>query len=183
MSLNQSKLETRKDFYKLLASMGAKVGCEIGVKGGANAKVMLDVIPDLMLYLVEPYFDYDDVDFKRGQRAHNLNMLEAMTRLNRKKMAYNIRWIFAKSEDAHREIPDGSLDFVYIDGNHDYDYHMMDLILYTRKVKPGGIISGHDYNFPGLRTATNDFARWHKLGPIQTTGKETNITFYFNKGE
>ena len=186
MSSNQSrhiiKLQTRRDFYKYLAKLGVKTGCEVGVKAAANACDMLTRIPDLQLYLVEPYCDYDGVDFKRGQRAHNINMLEAVNRINKKKFAYNIRWIFEKSEDAHRKIPDESLDFVYIDGNHDYDYHMLDLILYSRKVKPGGIISGHDYNFPGLCAATNDFARFHKYKPIYLTERDTNITFYFFKG-
>ena len=43
------------------------------------------------------------------------------------------------------EIPKRSLDFVYIDANHLYGYAAMDLQFWSRKVKRGGIIAGHDY--------------------------------------
>jgi FkbM family methyltransferase len=37
------------------------------------------------------------------------------------------------------------LDFVYIDARHDYTSVINDLAAWTEKVKPGGIIAGHDY--------------------------------------
>ena len=37
------------------------------------------------------------------------------------------------------------LDFVYIDGNHQYDYVINDIKLSLKKLKKNGIISGHDY--------------------------------------
>ena len=50
------------------------------------------------------------------------------------------------SKQAEKKIKDCSLDFVFIDANHLYDYVKTDIILYKKKVKPGGIIAGHDYN-------------------------------------
>ena len=38
-----------------------------------------------------------------------------------------------------------SLDFVYIDANHAYDYVKEDIELWYPKVKKGGILMGHDY--------------------------------------
>ena len=49
------------------------------------------------------------------------------------------------SADAAKMVPDGSLDFVYIDGNHGYDAVLDDLMAWTPKVKEGGFIAGHDY--------------------------------------
>ena len=48
-------------------------------------------------------------------------------------------------QDAVKDIEDSSLDFVHIDGDHSYDFVMQDIILWGRKVRIGGIISGHDY--------------------------------------
>lgn len=41
-------------------------------------------------------------------------------------------------------IPDGSLDFVYIDGNHSEEYVRQDIRLWWPKVKIGGMLAGHD---------------------------------------
>ena len=42
-----------------------------------------------------------------------------------------------------------SFDWVYVDGNHLYDYVRSDLALYDPKVKPGGLIAGDDYGDAG----------------------------------
>jgi hypothetical protein len=46
-------------------------------------------------------------------------------------------------------IADGSLDMVYIDADHTYENGRNDILLWTKKVREGGIISGHDYNPAG----------------------------------
>jgi hypothetical protein len=40
---------------------------------------------------------------------------------------------------------DNSLDYIYIDGNHDYDHAKQDLKLWWPKLRPGGLMAGHDY--------------------------------------
>ena len=47
--------------------------------------------------------------------------------------------------DALANFPDGSLDFVYIDGAHDFKNVAMDVCEWVKKVRPGGIFFGHDY--------------------------------------
>ncbi len=49
------------------------------------------------------------------------------------------------SSQAAKLFPDGSLDFIYIDANHKYDYVKEDIELWWPKLKSGGMISGHDY--------------------------------------
>ena len=51
----------------------------------------------------------------------------------------------ATSEIASDMFNDNSLDFVYIDANHAYDYVVQDIELWYPKVKKGGFICGHDY--------------------------------------
>lgn len=49
------------------------------------------------------------------------------------------------SEDAARRIEDGMLDFAYIDARHDEQSVTGDLSRWFAKVRPGGILAGHDY--------------------------------------
>jgi len=51
----------------------------------------------------------------------------------------------ATSEIASNMFEDNSLDFVYIDANHAYDYVVQDIELWYPKVKEGGYLCGHDY--------------------------------------
>jgi len=44
---------------------------------------------------------------------------------------------------------DQSLDFVFIDAQHDYESVKKDILAWMPKVRPGGIIAGHDYNHTG----------------------------------
>lgn len=53
--------------------------------------------------------------------------------------------IQAKSEAALARFDDGVFDWVYIDTDHSYQLTSLELDLCCRKVKPGGIIAGHDY--------------------------------------
>jgi predicted O-methyltransferase YrrM len=65
-----------------------------------------------------------------------------------------------KSSDAVSQFEDGTIDFIYIDGNHQYDFVKKDLELYVPKIKSGGIISGHDYGgptTPGVTRAVDEF--------------------------
>ena len=47
----------------------------------------------------------------------------------------------------------GSLDGIFIDGAHDFHSVCDDLAAWLPKVKEGGIIAGHDFNFPEVHKA------------------------------
>lgn len=63
-----------------------------------------------------------------------------------------------KSVDMARQFKNGSLDFVFIDAEHDYESVRDDISAWLPRVRPGGIIAGHDYDpyFKGLIDAVND---------------------------
>ena len=62
-----------------------------------------------------------------------------------------------KSIDASKLYKDQSLDFVYIDASHEYENVKNDLIYWYPKVTFGGVIAGHDYPYPGVKKAVNEF--------------------------
>jgi len=45
-------------------------------------------------------------------------------------------------------VEDASLDFCFIDGDHRYEAVKEDIIAWTPKLRKGGILSGHDYDYP-----------------------------------
>lgn len=57
----------------------------------------------------------------------------------------NYEFVTKTSKDAINIIPN-ELDFVYIDGNHDYEYVKEDINIWYSKVKEGGIIGGNDFD-------------------------------------
>jgi cephalosporin hydroxylase len=61
------------------------------------------------------------------------------------------------SEEASGLYDDESLDFVFIDAAHDYDNVINDITLWYPKVKTGGVVAGHDYPWPGVEKAVNEF--------------------------
>jgi len=53
------------------------------------------------------------------------------------------------SVDAASLYENNSLDFVFIDAQHDYESVKADILAWQNKVKKGGILAGHDYNIDG----------------------------------
>lgn len=51
------------------------------------------------------------------------------------------------------KFPDNSLDFVYLDARHDYEGVKEDLHAWWPKLKPGGVMAGHDFVEDGTNSA------------------------------
>ena len=61
------------------------------------------------------------------------------------------------SEQAAEIFDSESLDMVFIDANHDFEFIYQDIKTWSHKLKIGGILCGHDYNKPhfGVIEAVN----------------------------
>jgi len=127
------------------------VGVEIGVCYGNNALSMLCNLPIKKLYLVDPYMQYKDYNSdKDGQwvdsfEQSNFDDMFGIAKNKVKRYSDKAEYIRELSEDAADKIPN-NLDFVYIDGNHKFDYVLNDLEIYYPKLKKGGVIGGHDWH-------------------------------------
>ena len=69
------------------------------------------------------------------------------------------------SEQASKKFSNNSIDMVYIDGNHDYEYVKSDIDVWYPKIINGGIMSGHDYtnDHPGTKLAIDEFINKKQL--------------------
>lgn len=178
---------SRDDLPQLFIDMGFKVGAEIGVDKGEFSKKFCEA--GLKLYAIDPWKSYQDYEDSRGQKR--LDFLYEHTK--RELLPYPDCTIIRKSSmEAVNDFADGSLDFVYIDGNHQLRYVIEDLVEWSKKVKKGGIIAGHDYIYTNPRTqagichviyALKAFTHayridtWYLLGRKERIGNEARDRF------
>lgn len=140
------------------------VGAEVGVRAGTNAIYLLDNLNLKKLYLVDNFKEYVDTDGVYPQKLQDeifvklVDIMEAISLF--REFEGKIEIVKMDSLRAADKMENGSLDFVYIDANHSYEYIKEDLNAWKDKVKAGGIIGGHDYNYPGTQTkkAIDEFA-------------------------
>jgi predicted O-methyltransferase YrrM len=57
----------------------------------------------------------------------------------------------------HKNYPDKYFDFVFIDGGHDYETAIEDIRGWYPKLKDGGVIGGHDIDWPGVNKAVKEY--------------------------
>jgi len=168
MAKKKSKKKHRRRRWHCVASRvsAGAIGAEVGVYEGAMSKALFKLIPDLRLYMVDRWKVYSEDERIGSPKTKIARILDAKEwkriYMAAKKVA--AAWpgahiIQADSVDAAPFIADGSLDFVFIDGDHAYEGVKRDIAAWLPKVKPGGWLTGHDYgNKPdgGVRRAVDE---------------------------
>ena len=173
----------RKTLAEFFGAVGFENGAEIGVEQGAFSKTLCQNIPNLHLYCVDPWKHYN------GYRDHvNQEKLDGFFLTTQKRLApYDVTIIRAFSTAASLKVPDKSLDFVYIDANHDFYHVAEDLHTWIPKVRSGGVISGHDYVItkanPTIKVkfVVDAFTQAHDIKPwfVVGEGDEGKALSYF----
>jgi hypothetical protein len=62
-----------------------------------------------------------------------------------RKYGSKVHFLMMKSQEAIDHIKE-PLDFVYIDGNHIYEYVKADIMNYYQKLTKDGLLCGHDFS-------------------------------------
>ena len=133
------------------------VGVEIGVERGGNALNILQNLDIKTLYLVDPFCFVYDSEGNLVEAEDGANAIEEEARRLLAPFSSKIVWVKGYSHEVLEQIPN-DLDFVYIDGNHAYDYVKKDFENYYPKVKELGVIGGHDFNVEGVKKAVLEVA-------------------------
>lgn len=169
---------TRSYIPELCKSFGLKYGAEVGVASGDFSLQFCQTIPDLKLLCVDSWQVGDDsMSISRGQEGADKRFKEAKEKLK----GYNVKFLRGKSMDIVREIPYESLDFVYIDACHEFDYVAQDIIEWAKRVKKGGLVSGHDYykfRNAGVIEAVDAYIKCHKIHDAFITKEITPSWFW-----
>lgn len=144
---------SREDLPEFFVKMGYKVGAEIGIYKGEFSRHFCKA--GLKLFAIDPWKLYKGFENPRGQER--LDFLFEHTQ--RVLAPYpNCTIVRKTSMEALEDFADESLDFVYIDGNHEFRYIAEDLYEWVKKVKKGGVVSGHDYFFTKTGSSKD---HWH----------------------
>ena len=143
---------------------------EIGTAFGRSAAVMARGIgrtsKTLTFYAIDPMVDDGGVawgvelaPWARSQGGP-FNAFAASMREYARRELELVRLVRAPSVMAARMFEDASLGFVFVDGAHDEASVAADLAAWEPKIRPGGLLAGHDYSdtFPGVTRAVD--ARW-----------------------
>jgi hypothetical protein len=161
----------------MLGLFGLNVGVEVGTRFGDFAKVLMDQNLNCTLACVDPWEAYNsrttewqDASYQRAKACLKPYIDATRCMLYRK-----------ASMDAVGSWEDGVIDFVFIDGNHDFDFAMEDIIYWSRKVKAGGIVAVHDYHpFCGsdVRFAVDAYTQGHDIRPWYVTREMEPTAFW-----
>jgi Methyltransferase domain len=162
---NPIAIQKRDEIGKLLNALGYARGVEVGVQYGKYSRIILStwgghltMVDAWREFPKDQYVDLANV----SETEHLRNMAWAVENVQAYMGRYEI--VRALSVNAASRHGDRSLDFVYLDADHSYEGVMKDLEAWRPKVRPGGMMCGHDYldavleegNF-GVKSAVNKF--------------------------
>ena len=119
-------------------------GVEVGSYKGEYAKEILKNWTG-KLFLIDVWKKLDNTDYVDCSNQYDYFDIikNCMTNINGSENRCSM--IRSDSVNASDLFKDESLDFIYIDANHKYEYVKQDLEIWFPKLRKGGVFAGHDY--------------------------------------
>lgn len=170
--------EGHKSIADMLESYGLKTGVELGVQHGNFAEKMLTVWKSCEKYYLVDIWQMQE-NYKDGANVDNESQQGNYQRTKERMQQFGDRAVLIRNwtKAAALLFEDESLDFVYVDARHDYCGALNDIETWYPKIKPGGIMAGHDYvenvdwgkcedgtDMPGgVKGAVEKFSTDHKI--------------------
>ena len=166
-------LPSRDELPALLEARGlVGVGVEVGVRVARYSTHLLSHWHGEHLISIDPWTEAPPEEYADTSNVTQDVQEEYASRAAARLAAFGARseiWRTTSSEGASR-VADRTLDFVYIDARHDYQSVLEDLEAWFPKVKPGGIVAGHDYldgtvrgTDYGVKSAVDEFFAARRL--------------------
>ncbi len=154
-------------FSAVIQENGYRNVAEVGIGYGTHAKYILKNNDIDKLHLVDPMISYSNDAFSdeickcetRVPGAKPFDELHDLICKELEPWSSKYVWHRMKSlEIQDLQIPDGSLDCVFVDGDHSYEAVIQDLPFWWRKIRVGGQMLGDDYWMEDVRRAVKEFA-------------------------
>lgn len=133
------------------------VCAEIGVYKGDFSELILQRAPK-KLHLLDPWKFETDPTYACSWYGGSTGKSQArMDAIYKSVVCRFLPSISSGVVEVHREtsveccarFPTEYFDWIYIDGNHRYEFVTLDLETFLPKVKRGGLVAGDDYGTPG----------------------------------
>jgi predicted O-methyltransferase YrrM len=136
------------DYINKIAPTKDMTLIEIGAYAGESTSIFCDNFKSVIT--IDPFINGYDHSDKASFMSPMSKVYEAFCQ-NMQKYD-NYRLIQKTSDEAILELADQQFDVIYIDGVHQYAQANNDIINYSKIVKAGGFITGHDYarRWPGV---------------------------------
>lgn len=133
----------------------------MGVLRGETFLHLLDTCPDLHMVGVDLWRPLPESDAP-GSRSYAQHDLEGYHEaISRTVKQFGVRAALLRMDTAKaaEAFPDGHFDFVFLDADHTYEGVSRDIEAWLPKIRPGGMMLGHDFNlkdFPGVVRAVDE---------------------------
>lgn len=143
----------RQSRFWVLNKMPQHARCaEIGVWRGRYSRSILSVTKPKELHLIDPWIVQPEFPSRWYGGTNNYFTPARFDQIyqdviQRFKDHPNVKVHRGKSADVLPTFPDHYFDWVYIDGNHYYEFVLQDLELCLQKIKPEGYITGDDWRW------------------------------------
>jgi predicted O-methyltransferase YrrM len=148
---------------------------EVGVAGGHFTKQILATWPTCSrLYAVDCWGPFEGNHVSDSEQEQRF--LQVTKDLARHE---NVTIVRQYSQAAAANMPDESVDFIYIDADHSYAAVLIDLQSWFPKLKRRAIMAGHDYcNGPGfgVKAAVDEFGAKNNLDVCVTTAENSRAS-------
>lgn len=141
-------------------------GVEIGCAAGSFSRTVLGQWKGEKYYMVDPWRVQSETVYRESTNTaapFEQWFLDCQALAKEDRRVVLMRFL---SEEVAGNFTDRSLDWVYLDGNHAKEAVLNDMALWWEKLKPGGIMGGHDfYNktdegfFVEVESAVTEWAR------------------------
>ena len=154
MKISVHRWET---LIKLVSEYNCKTIVEVGTARGNNLINITKAFPgsEYKFYAIDPYLPYPGYD-------SDSNSIPETIQQNYK---YAKKYLFCDnrvehikdfSVEAAKMFDKESVDLIFIDANHKYDFVKEDLEFWFPILKKGGVFSGHDYSERLFRSAVKN---------------------------
>lgn len=125
-------------------------GAEVGVWQGDNSAGLLRAFPDLRLWMIDAWradgWAEGFADNRLGKKSQDDFEAAMCKAAEDTAFAQRRRFLVREwSTDAAARFPAADFDFVFLDGDHTYAGVSADIAAWLPKVRPGGVLCGHDY--------------------------------------
>ena len=170
------------EIIKTIKQNNYKNFIEIGVWFGNNILAIAKELPNILCYGIDPYSSGSyEKEMKNLDDKYILldNYSEQIYNsvLKSSKNYNNVKIIRENSKNASYLFQDETIDLIFIDANHSYEEVKNDILYWLPKVRQGGCISGHDYNyFKTVKQAVDEL-----LGLENIILGEDDTWFYFKQ--
>lgn len=122
------------------------VGAELGVHKGHLTPLLVEWLEPKKLYAVDPWYLLGPTwEWAAGDKSTVNALARTIRRLRPSIESGQVDVVVQDDLVFLSDLSDGALDWVYIDSSHMYDHTIKELEILLRKVKPGGIIAGDDW--------------------------------------